>query len=146
MKKKFKIRQASLQTKIILLVLAMLTTIVVVFSVVADYQSQTLAHVVSQTRAEQQAVVSRTLNFTMDQVMKSTVVNTATLRAGIADNDFAEIVHAHGNFCGRWPVKAQAWSGKAPAPVICAPNCVRSIGCLSILTCLQQLSRIRNPS
>ena len=93
MKKIIRILPRGLQKKTVLLVLIMLLAMAAVFFALSTHSSKALTQVVGDTRTEQQAAISQISKDTMHSVLTSTMVNTVSLQARMADNDFAEIVN-----------------------------------------------------
>ena len=92
MKKILGINFGGLQKKTIALVLLMLLLASMAFAAISIYQNTMLIKVVEQTRVDQQQAISSVSRETMHTVLENSVVSSMELRAGLADNDFAEIV------------------------------------------------------
>ncbi len=93
MKKVLGITFGGLQKRTVILALTILAATVAVFMVVSFYQNKMLTRVVGETRNEQQEAISRISEETMEQVLQSAMVQSTSLQARIADNDFAEVVN-----------------------------------------------------
>ncbi|MBR0085820.1 MAG: SpoIIE family protein phosphatase [Lachnospiraceae bacterium] len=91
MKKLFGIKRGGLQKKMILIVLAMLAALVVVFTVVSNYQGSMYERIVNDTGTEQQKAISQTSGETLQKTLMETLVNTTALQSNLADNDFSEV-------------------------------------------------------
>ena len=92
MKKRFGIGHGGLQRKTVLLVFAVLAVTAALFTAVSAYQNRMLVRIVGETRTEQQQAISQASQETMSRVLVEALVNTTSLQAKIADNDFSEIV------------------------------------------------------
>lgn len=92
MKKILGITFGGLQKRAILLVALMLLLLAIMFAGITFYQNRMLLNVVADTRIEQQTAISETSKVTMHQVVEGSLVSSTTLKANLADNDFAEIV------------------------------------------------------
>ena len=93
MKKILGITFGGLQKRVTLLVLIMLSVALAAFMALSAYQNGMLVSVVEETRDEQQKAISETSEETMYRMLEGTLVRTTVLQAGIADNDFSEVVN-----------------------------------------------------
>ena len=93
MKNKVRRMMTGLRNKTVILVLVVLVLTVAAFAIVSRYQRGTLTRIVGATRVEQQNALSQISKDTMHQILENTMVQTVSLQAKVADNDFAEVVN-----------------------------------------------------
>ena len=75
-----------------LLTLAVLAAAVAAFAAISAYQNRMLAEIVGTARTEQEQAITRTSEKTMGQLLKSALIQETSLKASVADSDFAEVV------------------------------------------------------
>ncbi len=93
MKKFLGLTLGGLQKKTITLVLLILLIAVVAAGAVSAYQNRMLVGIVEDTRTTQQQAISQISDKTMTQMLQGSMVSTTALQAGLADNDFSEVVN-----------------------------------------------------
>lgn len=93
MKRKLHNMMTGLRNKTVILVLGVLALTVAAFAAVSAYQSRTLKRIVGDTRVEQQQALSQISRETMHSVLTNTMMQTVSLQAKVANNDFAEVVN-----------------------------------------------------
>ncbi|MBE7007587.1 MAG: hypothetical protein E7422_00295, partial [Ruminococcaceae bacterium] len=92
MKKIFGVTFGGVQKRVVLLTLAVLAAAVAAFAAISAYQNRMLAEIVGTARTEQEQAITRTSEKTMGQLLKSALIQETSLKASVADSDFAEVV------------------------------------------------------
>ncbi len=95
--KKFGLTFGGLQQKILNLVLVFILAIMAVVVAVSVYLSNTLTKVVDKSSEDQKSAITRISGETMSKILDSTMTQTTSMQAFIADNIFSEV---RGNVMG----------------------------------------------